>query len=77
MATKRISDVQKEARGARIKRLAGAAADALILITVLVFSAVAIVLLAIAAPLALAVSAMAGVFAPKHDRWGWRVAQAG
>lgn len=57
-------------------QVVGAVADALILMAVLVFSALAIVVIALGAPLILGISAMTGAFAPKRAHGRWREAHA-
>lgn len=77
----------REAEGARsaaksAKRILGAVADAMILIAVLLFSAMTVIVIALGAPLVLAVSAIAGAFpriwsGAKRARGGWRMAHSG
>lgn len=58
-------------------RWLGAIADAVILVFVLLFSALAITLIALGAPIVLGVSAIAGAFGTKRARGRWREAHAG
>jgi len=51
-------------------------ADFLIFFTILALSAIAVVVLAVTAPIALAVSAIAGLFHKNGDRGQWRPASA-
>ncbi|MEZ5897714.1 MAG: hypothetical protein R3C40_11425 [Parvularculaceae bacterium] len=59
---------------ADVRTRAGRLIDAVLFLAVLVFSAAALVVVAIAAPLALAISAVAGVFAKDGHARGWRAA---
>lgn len=58
-------------------RVISALADALVFFAVLVFSALAVIVIALAAPLAIALSALAGVLSPGHRARRWRDAHAG
>lgn len=58
-------------------RILSALADALVFFAVLVFSALAVIVIALAAPLAIALSALAGAFSPRHRPRRWRDAHAG
>ena len=51
--------------------------DAVLFLGVLGFWAVAIVALAVAAPLALAITAVTGLFTAGRRRGGWRLVEAG
>jgi hypothetical protein len=51
--------------------------DALVFLAVLLFSAFAIIFIAVAAPLAITVSAIAGAFSPAGRPRRWRDAHAG
>lgn len=51
-------------------------ADALVFIILLLFAVVALAVVAVAAPIALAFSALAGLLTHNQDRNGWRPAGA-
>lgn len=51
-------------------------ADALVFIILLLFAVVALAVVAVAAPVALAFSALAGLLTQNQDRNGWRPAGA-
>lgn len=67
-----LVDLRKSARASSVDRLW----DAAIFIGFLVFSGLAIAAVAVATPLVLAVSALAGLFSKKADGAAWRSAHA-
>ncbi|MEX0643974.1 MAG: hypothetical protein WD076_01590 [Parvularculaceae bacterium] len=64
------------AKPSGLSRLARAASDAVMLLCVLVFSALAIMIIAVVAPIVLAVSAVLGAVVPPKDPGQWRKTQA-
>lgn len=76
MTTAVSSETRSHKARPNAARAIGAVADAVVLIAVLVFSALAIVVIALGAPLVLGISAFAGAFAPKRVHGRWREAHA-
>lgn len=66
---------RKEAGCSKARSLLSAAADAAMFVAVLGLTAFAVIAIALAAPVALAISALAGIVAPKRIRSHWRSAQ--
>ncbi len=71
------SEKRQAQRSKSAGRIVGAVIDGVILMAVLLFSAITVIVIALGAPLVLAVSAVTGAFVPKRVRGHWRVAHAG
>jgi hypothetical protein len=76
-ATKETRVVAFKHRNKGANSALGALWDLLVFFAVLACSAVAIIVIALGAPLAIAVSAVAGALSPKREPRRWRNAHAG